>query len=163
MGPEPAAEDVALPGQEVVVDVHAPHRLEVAANDAVGDEGGEGGIIVAAAFDAVQRGGPDLQTLGILLVPLGDARVQIPAVVVEAGPRGDGPDRIEVLALELAKSHDHVGDLDAGVVDVVLDLDRDSLEAEQAAQRVAEGRVPQVADVRGLVRVDRRVLDDGLV
>ena len=64
--------------------------------------------------------------------------------------------------LQLAEAHDDVGDLHARVVDVVLDLDRLAPEAEQPAQRVAERRVPQVADVRRLVRVDGRVLDDGL-
>ena len=68
----------------------------------------------------------------------------------------------ERLLLELAEADDDVGDLHAGVVDVVLDLDRPSLEAEQPAEGVAERGVAQVADVRRLVRIDRRVLDDGL-
>ena len=50
-----------------------------------------------------------------------------------------------------------------GVVDVVLNLDLASQEAQQPAERVAERGVAQVADVRGLVRVDGGVLDDGLV
>ena len=66
------------------------------------------------------------------------------------------------LVLELAEADDDVGDLDAGVVDVVLHFDRRAAEAEHAHERVAERRVAQVADVRRLVRVDRRVLDDGL-
>ena len=49
------------------------------------------------------------------------------------------------------------------VVDVVLDFDRRAAKAQHARERVAERGVPQMADVRGLVRVDRRVLDDGLV
>ena len=66
----------------------------------------------------------------------------------------------EVFALERLKADDDIGDLHAGVVDVVLDLDRASLKAQQPDQRVAERGVAQVADVRRLVRVDRRVLDD---
>ena len=65
--------------------------------------------------------------------------------------------------LELAEADDDVGDLDAGVVDVVLHFDRRAAEAQDAHERVAERGVPQVADVRRLVRVDRRVLDDRLV
>ena len=38
--PEVQAQDVAFPRQQVVVDVHPRHRLQVAADDAVGDEGG---------------------------------------------------------------------------------------------------------------------------
>src|SRR5690606_41409049 len=42
-GPELQAEDVAFPRQQVVVDVHAPHRAQVAADDGVGDDGGDFG------------------------------------------------------------------------------------------------------------------------
>ena len=69
---------------------------------------------------------------------------------------------VEVLLLELAEADDDVGDLDAGVVDVVLHFDRRAAEPQHAHERVAERRVAQVADVRRLVRIDRRVLDDGL-
>ena len=65
--------------------------------------------------------------------------------------------------LELLEADDDVGDLHAGVVDVVLHFDRRAAEAQHADERVAERRVAQVADVRRLVRVDGRVLDDGLV
>ena len=72
-------------------------------------------------------------------------------------------DLVERFVLELAEADDDVGDLHAGVVDVVLHFDRRAAEAQHAHERVAERRVAQVADVRGLVRVDGRVLDDGLV
>ena len=67
------------------------------------------------------------------------------------------------LPLELAESDDDVGHLHAGVVDVVLHLDRNAAEALHADERVAERGVPQVSDVRGLVRIDGRVLDDRLL
>ena len=68
-----------------------------------------------------------------------------------------------VWCFELPEADDDVGDLDAGVVDVVLHLDRRAAEAQHAHERVAERGISQVADVGGLVRVDGRVLDDGLV
>ena len=68
----------------------------------------------------------------------------------------------ERLVFELAEPDDDVGDLHAGVVDVVLDLDLAAEKAQQPAEGVAERRVAEVPDVRRLVRVDRRVLDDGL-
>ena len=37
------------------------HRLEVAADDAIGDERGDVGGVVAAVLDVVQRRGADLQ------------------------------------------------------------------------------------------------------
>ncbi len=65
------------------------------------------------------------------------------------------------MPLDHAEADDDVGDLHAGVVDVVLHLDRDAAEAQHAHQRVAERGIAQMADVRRLVRVDGRVLDDG--
>jgi hypothetical protein len=65
--------------------------------------------------------------------------------------------------LELAEADDDVGDLDARVVDVVLDFDRRATKPQDAYERVAERGVAKVTDMRGLVRIDRRVFDDGLV
>ena len=71
-------------------------------------------------------------------------------------------DVLDRQVLDLAEADDDVGDLDAGVVDVVLHFDRRPAEAQHACERVAERGVAQVADVRRLVRIDRRVLDDRL-
>ena len=124
----------------------------MAADDAVGDEVGHLGEVVAAVFDGVQGGGPDLQPLLVFVVPLGDPGVEVPAVVVEAGGIGDRADLVERLVFELAEADGDVGHLDARVVDVVLDFDLAPEEAQQAAERVAERGVAQVADMRGLVR-----------
>ncbi len=99
----------------------------------------------------------------LLVVPARDLRVQVPAVVVEARFAGQGLDLGRAPALEVAEADHHVGHLHAGVVDVVLNLDRMAEEPQRAHQRVAEGGVPQVADVRRLVRIDGRVLDDHLL
>jgi hypothetical protein len=66
------------------------------------------------------------------------------------------------LPFELGEADDHVGHLHAGVVDVVLHLHGHAAEAQHPHERVAQRGVAQVPDVRGLVRVDRRVLDDRL-
>ena len=58
------------------------------------------------------------------------------------------------LVLQFAEADDDVGDLHAGVVDVVLHVDRIAAEAQQADEGVAENGVAQVADVRGLVGID---------
>ena len=160
--PEMQPEDVAFPRQQVVVDVEAAHRLQVAADDAVGDERGEVGRRVAAVLDVVERRRADLEPRLVVLVPLGHAGVEVPAVVVEARRVGERAHLVEPLVLELAKADGDVGDLHAGIVDVVLDLDLASEEAQQPAEGVAERGVAQVPDVRGLVRVDGRVLDDRL-
>src|ERR1700739_4891277 len=62
----------------------------------------------------------------------------------------------------MQKAENYVRDLDAGVVDVVLNLDVPAGVAEEGHESVAQHRVAQVADVRGFVRVDGGVLDDRL-
>ena len=62
----------------------------------------------------------------------------------------------------MLEADDDVGHLDAGVVEVVLDLDALAEPAEDVDEDVAEDGVPEVPDVGGLVRVDVRVLDDDL-
>ena len=120
------------------------------------------GHLAAAAFQVVQRCGTNRQPLLVALVPFGDPRVEIPAVVVESGGLSEMPHVGEGQVLELAESDDDVGHLDAGVVDVVLHFDRRVAEAQDARERVAERRIPQMADVRGLVRIDGGMLDHGL-
>ncbi len=63
----------------------------------------------------------------------------------------------------MPEADDDVGHLDAGVVDVVLHLDRVAPESQHANERVAERRVPEVADMSRLVGIDGGVLDDGLL
>src|SRR5688572_8278713 len=91
---------------------------------------------------------------------MGDARIQVPAVIIEPRGIGDALDVIEVLVLELPESNDDVGDLDACVVDVVLHFDRDASESLHAHQRIAERGIAKVANMRRLVRVNRSVLDN---
>ena len=72
---------------------------------------------------------------------------------------------IEVFAFEMHEADDDIGDLHAGVVDVVLDADGlvaglEAVRAEQAGEGVAEDGIAQVADVRGFVGVDAGVLDE---
>ena len=62
----------------------------------------------------------------------------------------------------MEQAGDDVGDLDAGVVEIVLHLDVVAQEALAADEDVAEHGVAQVADVRRLVGVDVGVLDDDL-
>ena len=70
----------------------------------------------------------------------------------------------EVFAFEMDEAYDDVCDLDAGVVDVVLDAYFVAafvgVGAEEALEGVAEDGVAEVADVGGLVGVDAGVLDE---
>ncbi|OQC39426.1 MAG: hypothetical protein BWX64_01631 [Acidobacteria bacterium ADurb.Bin051] len=157
---EVEAEDVALAGEQVVADAEPRHRAEVAPHDPAGDQPGGLGPLARAGFERVEGLAAPFEPGRILLVPAPDPGVEIPAVVVER--LGERPDLGERRRLEVEETDHDVGELDAGVVDVVLDLDRVAERPQRAPQQVAEHRVAQMPDVRRLVRVDVRVLDDDL-
>ena len=103
---------------------------------------------------------------GVFIVPLGDAGVEVPAIVVDALVARfevveEGFDVGDGFVFDVLQADDDVGDLDAGVVDVVLDVDLFAGGAEEANEGVAEDGIAEMADVRGLVGVNAGVLDDG--
>ena len=63
----------------------------------------------------------------------------------------------------MEEADDHIGNLDAGVVNVVLNVDLVAGGAEHAHKGVAEDGVAQVANVGGLVGIDACVLDEDVV
>ena len=171
--PEFEVQNLALAGQKIVFDVEPQHGFEMAAQHRGRDQLGNFGGLIAAVFDLVQRVVAQLLArcllfVASLLVPLRGARVQVPAVVVDAR----WPSRStlfkqrmnlgERLALEMQKSHHHIRNLHAGVVDVVLHVDFLPGGAQQAHKCVAEDGVAQMADVRGLVGIDAGVLDQSM-
>ena len=157
-------DDVALFREKVVLDVEAEHRRKVAMDDRARDERRQLRSFPFALLDAMQRVAPPLLGLRMLGVVVRHLRVEVPAEVIESHGRIVDPllDRGRVFLEQMLERDDDVGDLDAGVVDVVLDLDLFTLVAQATGQRVAEDGVAEVADVGGLVRVDVRVLDDDL-
>src|SRR5258708_23277824 len=63
----------------------------------------------------------------------------------------------------MEKAHYNVGDLDAGIVDVVLHIHMSAGRSQQAHKGVTQDRVTQVADMSSLVRVDAGVFDENLL
>ena len=63
-------QNLALARQEVVFDVEAIHRFEMAAEDCGRDQLGDCCGFVATFLDFMQSLQPDLLVLGILFVPL---------------------------------------------------------------------------------------------
>ena len=104
----------------------------------------------------------NLQPLLVAVVPLGDPRVKIPAVVIKARGVCDGGDGGQIETFQRSEADDYIGDLHAGVIDVVLHFDGCPAKRQDAHQGVAERGVSQVANVRGFVGVDGRVLDNSL-
>jgi hypothetical protein len=82
--PEMQVQDFALARQEIVLDVEAIHGFEMATQNGGRDQFGDGGQFRCRLFDGVQGFAAGLQVLLVLLVPLRDAGVEIPAVVIEA-------------------------------------------------------------------------------
>ncbi len=64
--------------------------------------------------------------------------------------------------LNMNKANYYVRYLNAGVVDVILDVNFPAGEAQQSYERIAQNRVAKMSDVRRFVRVDTRVLDEDL-
>ena len=97
------------------------------------------------------------------LIPLRDARIKVPTVIVNAlAARLEIGQQLadsgEIVTFKVSEADDHVGDLDPGVVDVVLHVHMLPGSTQQAHKGVAEDCVAQMADVRGLIRVDAGVL-----
>ena len=153
--PEAEADDVRLPGEQVVGDVEPAHGGEVRVDDPPGDVLDEHRRLVAALLDLAQHGASPLEQLGIGLVPRGHRDVHPRAVLIERFVRL----RFDA---ELANADHDVGDLDAGVVDVVVHLDGVAGAPEHTGDRVSDARVAQMADVRRLVGVGGGVLDERL-
>ena len=57
----------------------------------------------------------------------------------------------------MEKTHDNVGNLHAGVVDIILNFNVLAREAQQAYKRIAQNRVAKVPDMRRLVGIDAGV------
>ena len=64
--------------------------------------------------------------------------------------------------LDVRKADDDVGHLHSGVVDVVLNVDFPARRPEQSDKGIAEDRIAQMTDVRGLVGIDARMLHQNL-
>ncbi len=92
----------------------------------------------------------------------GSASVEVPAVVVKARLVGEGFDLGARFFLQMQEADNHVGDLHAGVVDVVLNVHFPARKTQQADKRVAQDGVAQVADVGGLIGIDAGMLDQNL-
>ena len=155
-------QNVALPRQEVVFDIETIHGLEMTPQDRDRNHIRDSGTFVVAFLDGMQRLLANLQVLLVLGVPVRDAGVEVPAVVVETRLASQLLDFGPRLLLDMQKSHHHVGNLHAGVVDVVLNIHFPAGESQQPHKSVAENGVAQMPDVRRLVGIDAGVLDQNL-
>ncbi len=156
-------EDLALARQEVVLDVEPVHGLQVTPQNRRRDQIGDISHLISALLDGMQHFKSHFKILLVLLVPLRDPRIEVPAVVIEARVRRDQlRDLLLRLLLQARETDDDIGHLHSGVVNVVLDVDRVTCRAQQSHEGVAENGVAQVPDVRRFVGIDAGVLDQNL-
>ena len=121
---------------------------------------------VAAMLNVMQRLQPELQVLFAFFIPLRNAGIKVPAVVVERLAVEAIGDQRRNLALpfflQVQKSHHHVRHLDAGVVDIVLHIHARARGLKQADKRIAQNGIAQMADMSSFVGIDAGVLDQNL-
>src|SRR3954449_5726503 len=103
-----------------------------------------------------------LQGFRILLVIRRHSGVEIPAVVVESAGSYKRSNVIGRLVLEKVKSHHDIGNLDSGVVYVVLNFNLSAARAQHANKSIPKNRVSNVANVGRLVGIYVRVFNDNL-
>ena len=120
------------------------------------------GLGAVPLLDRLERRPAQLQSSLIRFAVFRDARVQVPAQIIELRTLGQTANILSRFLFEMKEGENHVGDLDAGIVDIVLHLNAAAGKVFEANERVAEHRVAQVADMRGLVGIDAGVLDDDL-
>src|SRR6266852_4434647 len=96
----------------------------------------------------------------VLFQVLCDSGVEVPTKIVEPRRGGQSADLSGGLFLQVQEAHDDVGNLNAGIINVVLHLDAAAGVPQQAHESVPQRGVAQVAEVGGLVGVDVGVLDD---
>jgi hypothetical protein len=120
----------------------------------IGDEGGDGRVVVAAVLDVIAASGPGGGRSAVLVMPARDTRLR----------SSDGQRVVSAIGSPERLALEHVTDdvsLRTGVVDVGYTSTRRP-QAQDAHQRVAEAELRRWPILRGLVRVDGRVLDDSL-
>jgi len=159
--PEFQVKDFAFTGKQLVSDVEARHRAQMEANNRVGYDRAHRRRFAMTFFDGFQSCGTQRGGLRfVLFIKLRDLGVQVPTPVVKAGLRCKCADFGERFLSHVLKADDDVGDLHAGVVDIVLHLDVFTGVAQDTCDRVAQNGVANVADMRGLVGVNAGVFDD---
>lgn len=165
--PEMQVQDLRFTRQQIVANTEPLHRvgdaLDVARRDVIGELGGR----VVAGFDQVQNLGAFGFEVFVGLIFLPNARVKIPAIVVERLARGielsvEGLDRFEIAAFDVNEANDDVSHLNARVINVILHLDTLAVRRQDTLKRIAKHRIPDMPDVRGFVWIDGSVFDANL-
>ena len=153
-------QDFAFLREQVVIDAEAVECAQVAVHDGGCHHFAHFRRVAMALFDFFQGLIAEFEARFVFGEPLRDAGVEVPADVVKFGRSGQGFDLGERFFFEVDEAENYVGNLHAGVVDVILDFDQAAGVTQEAREGVAQDRVANVADVGGFVWIDAGVLDD---
>ena len=131
------------------------------AHDGIANHRGHLRDLAFAFFDGLQRLAAQIGgARRFLFKELRGFRVQVPAQIIKPWFVREFPHLFQRFLLHLAKRNHHVRHLHAGVINVVLHGNFVARVAQHPHHRVAQHRIAQVPDVRGLVGIDAGVLDD---
>src|SRR4029077_16755388 len=113
----------ALTSEKFVRNAEASHGFEMQTDNGVGDDLGDFGFFAAIFFNGFKGAGAKFVGARFVVIQkVGDFGVEIPAVVVEARLHGGHFHANGSEPLHIEEADDDIGDLDAGVVNVILDL-----------------------------------------
>ena len=100
---------------------------------------------------------PPFFRFGMVLIVSGNAGVDVPAEVIEAGGIDETANFLGRFVFEMAEADDDIGHLDAGVIDVILHFDVAGPSARiirtKVSPRIALRRWPMCAALLGLILV----------
>jgi hypothetical protein len=115
-------QDFALLREQVVIDAEAVEGAKVGVHDRRRHDFAHFCGVTVALFDFFEGLSAKLEARFVFREPLRDAGVQVPTEVVEPGRGGQGFHFGERFFFEMDKAEDDIGNLDARIVDVVLDF-----------------------------------------
>src|SRR5882762_3269062 len=159
--PELQVQNLALPRQQLVADIQPRHRPQVASDNRVRHDLRHLRILAFALLDRLQRLPAQLRRPPLVRgKEARRLRIHLPAVIIELWFRCAGihPNRRDLFHLQQANHY--VRHLHARVINVILNLHTVPRVPQDPHHRVAQHCISYVADVRRLVRIDARMLDD---
>ena len=156
-------QNLALACQQVVADSQPRHCPQVATHNCVRHNLADLCVLAATLLNRLQCRCPQLFRLRFVLrQQLRRARIQIPAVVIELRLAREHLHADRRALLHLQESDYDVRHLHACIVDVVLHLHAISRKFQNPRERISQHSVPHMPDVRRLVRINTRMLDNNL-
>src|SRR5579864_409020 len=159
--PEMQMKNLAFLGKEIVFDVQPLHGLEMVPDDSIGNETANFSGFIAAVLNVVKGLQAQLELLFILLVPLRNPGVKVPAVIIKARilERDEFLNLALPFFLQIQEPDNYIRHLHAGVINVVLDVYVCSRGTQEPNKGVAQNSVAQMSDVGRFVGVDTGMFD----